>query len=54
MELEDAPESSLRVSELERWTRYKCSACGKTVMGFDAEMHIKGEHNGVDVGFKKI
>ena len=53
IELESAPEGSLRVGELERWTRYKCSACGKSVMGYDAEAHIKEKHKGVDVGFLK-
>ena len=53
IEIESAPQGSLRVGELEHWTRYRCSACGKSVMGYDAEAHIKEKHKGVDVGFLK-
>lgn len=54
LELAPRPQNALSASEMERWERYKCAACGKIVPGFDAENHIREVHNGVDVGFVKV
>ena len=33
---------------------YKCSACGKTVMGFDRENHVREVHKGMGVEWRKV
>ena len=33
---------------------YKCEACGKMVMGFDREGHVKQKHAGRKVEWKKV
>jgi hypothetical protein len=33
---------------------YKCEVCGKMVMGFDRENHVREEHRGKGVEWKKM
>ena len=54
LELAPWPENALSASDVERWERYKCAACGKITPGFDAGIHIREVHKGVDVGFVKM
>lgn len=33
---------------------YKCQACGKMVIGYEKEQHVKEVHKGKDVGYEKL
>jgi hypothetical protein len=33
---------------------YKCKACGRMVMGFEKEKHLREVHGGINLGYKKI
>jgi hypothetical protein len=48
---DDTPSDKLPLSD---FGLYKCAACGKMVLGYDKEAHVREAHEGRSVEWKKI